>query len=109
MLFSLITQSCWNDSNTSNILITHLVFCCTGTRFNPCDKNNIKLLSPSVSALEVGTFRNVEQAAAIVCDDSLITDSISESVFFLFLISEVGTTNEQSLTWLPIFSLSEIF
>lgn len=49
--------------------------------------------------LEVA-FRNVgktEQAAAIVCDDSLIIESISESVFFLFFISEVGTVNEQSL------------
>lgn len=63
-----------------------------------------------MSILEVA-FRNVgktEQAAAIVCDDSLIIEFISRSVFFFFLISEVGTMNE-SLARLLILSLSEMF
>lgn len=86
----IVIQFCWNDSNVSNNLIKHLVFCCTGTRFNPCNKTATIPFSSSVSGLEVVfVFNNAgkaEQAAAIACEDCIIIDSVSRPVFFFFYI-----------------------
>jgi len=75
-----------NDSNVSNNFMIHFVFCCSGTRLNPCNRTVIIFLSSSVSILEVVLFSNAggaEQAVTIACDDSLIMDSASRSFFFL--------------------------